>query len=164
MTKTCSINECENKHYAKGFCRWHYNVSPGRIDRTRQYYRDSYKKHRASRLVKSKAYNDAHKGSIGSKLNEYRHAAKSRGRLFDLSPTEFAQFWQRPCYYCGDPIPHIGLDRMDNSQGYIISNIVSCCTRCNKMKREMNHDEFIALCDRIARRLIPFASHLRDEL
>ena len=36
-----------------------------------------------------------------------------------------------------------GLDRVDNSIGYILENVVPCCVTCNSMKMAMSYNEFI---------------------
>jgi len=38
----------------------------------------------------------------------------------------------------------IGIDRKDNSSGYVESNVVPCCEVCNKAKLCMGYEEFIA--------------------
>ena len=40
------------------------------------------------------------------------------------------------CHYCGGPLNEhgSGLDRMDNSKGYIRGNVVPCCKDCNTLK------------------------------
>jgi len=35
-----------------------------------------------------------------------------------------------------------GIDRVDNSLGYVKENCKSCCFRCNKIKRDMSLEEF----------------------
>jgi len=60
-------------------------------------------------------------------------------------------YWQLPCYYCGDNIETIGLDRLNNTKGYSLDNIVSCCTPCNMMKNNNTEDDFIARCKKIAK-------------
>jgi hypothetical protein len=39
----------------------------------------------------------------------------------------------RACYYCGESIPEAGhgLDRQDHRLGYVIGNVVPCCSNCN---------------------------------
>ncbi len=74
-------------------------------------------------------------------------------------------FWklliQRPCYYCGsiptqklsksgDPVLAHGVDRIDSQLGYSESNVVACCTDCNRAKLDMSQDDFLSLCNRIA--------------
>lgn len=42
-----------------------------------------------------------------------------------------------------------GIDRKDNDIGYVIENCVSCCDECNKAKRNMLYEKWIAYLDRI---------------
>lgn len=35
-----------------------------------------------------------------------------------------------------------GIDRVDNSVGYVLSNCVPCCSTCNRMKGTMSSEEF----------------------
>ena len=82
----------------------------------------------------------------------YIKSAKERKLKFDLSFEEFMTFWQKPCYYCGDKIETIGLDRVDNKKGYSLDNIVSCCWECNIIKRDFSEKKFINKCKKIASR------------
>jgi len=87
---------------------------------------------------------------IDKRYKVYKYSAKSRGRDFELSIEQFEGYWQQPCYYCGDKIETIGLDRINNDKGYSIDNIVPCCYICNIMKRTMSKEEFIKHCKKIA--------------
>jgi hypothetical protein len=80
---------------------------------------------------------------------KYKYGAKTRNHPFLITLDEFKLFWQKPCTYCGDPIQHIGLDRVDNSIGYELNNIVSCCSVCNRMKMTLNKDVFLKQCLKI---------------
>lgn len=42
-----------------------------------------------------------------------------------------------------------GIDRVDNSLGYILSNVVSCCKICNYMKKDLSEQEFQDQCERV---------------
>lgn len=44
------------------------------------------------------------------------------------------------------PFTFNGIDRLDNSGGYVSGNIVSCCQRCNMAKGKMSAGDFIGLC------------------
>ena len=82
----------------------------------------------------------------------YKNNSKYFKRRFELSYDEFLEFWQKPCFYCGDKIETIGLDRMNNEIGYKKSNIVSCCKRCNFAKGyKLSKKEFINLAVKIAK-------------
>jgi hypothetical protein len=87
-------------------------------------------------------------------FNRYLFRAKRKGYEFHLSKEEFFEIAKQDCFYCGEPPKQIackekkypfiynGIDRIDNSKGYIRGNIVPCCGVCNKMKLEMSVDEF----------------------
>jgi uncharacterized protein with PIN domain len=79
----------------------------------------------------------------------YKRNAKAVGRILGLTFDEFMLFWQKPCVYCGNKISTIGLDRIDNNIGYTVSNTVSCCEWCNKMKWVYSQIEFIKQCEKI---------------
>ena len=85
----------------------------------------------------------------------WRHA-KERGLDWKLTPTEFDEIIKKPCQYCGEGVTNLsmtkstygeftynGIDRVDNSVGYVSSNIVACCRRCNLMKSNLTKDEFL---------------------
>jgi len=42
-----------------------------------------------------------------------------------------------------------GIDRIVNNDGYISNNVLPCCFRCNRMKGELDHDEFLAQVEKI---------------
>lgn len=77
----------------------------------------------------------------------YRCSAKRRGFVFELSKDEFKDLSKRPCFYCGAEPKQVcfnsnkegkytynGIDRLEPDKGYISSNCVPCCGRCNEMK------------------------------
>lgn len=90
--------------------------------------------------------------------SNYRRDAIKRGYCFELSLAQFETLLQKSCYYCGDlpnnSIKHPtasyiddykynGIDRVDNTKGYILDNVVTCCKMCNMAKRTMSKDEFL---------------------
>ena len=80
----------------------------------------------------------------------YKRGADSRGYAFELSIEQFNLLWKQPCYYCNTVVDTIGIDRKDNTIGYVESNVVSCCRTCNFMKHTMSDTEFINKCIKIA--------------
>lgn len=84
-----------------------------------------------------------------SRFARYKHDASRRQLVFELTFAEFCVLWQHPCYYCGSDIDTIGLDRIDNTQGYTLGNVVSCCTTCNRMKTNLTIEVFLTQCKRI---------------
>ncbi len=98
-------------------------------------------------------------GFLNNYWGEYRRQARNRVRDFELSLDEFRVLVTSNCHYCGQhpilrktknvvgiPIPINGIDRVDSSIGYLISNVVPCCEVCNKMKLNYDSNEFINKC------------------
>ena len=84
------------------------------------------------------------------RYNVYSLGAKQRNIDFNLTFDQFLTFWNKPCYYCGDMINGVGIDRINNSIGYEIDNCVSCCKDCNRMKLKMSKKDFITQCIKVA--------------
>lgn len=81
---------------------------------------------------------------------KYKQIAPKRKLIFDLTIETFKKYFRSTCYYCGENMINVGFDRVDNSIGYVESNIVPCCTTCNLMKRAMDKDFFLNHCRKIA--------------
>lgn len=74
----------------------------------------------------------------------YRSSARHRNLDFGITFDQFNSIIQKDCVYCGVSPPNvIGADRVDNSIGYVINNIVPCCTICNYMKGKLGMQDFI---------------------
>ncbi len=94
--------------------------------------------------------------SFNALYRNYKTNARSTGRLFNLTKLQFRKLIQQNCFYCNLP-PHKifknrkstvgfvynGIDRVDNSKGYVIDNCVSCCWKCNHMKYTYETSEFL---------------------
>ena len=74
--------------------------------------------------------------------SSYKRDAKRRNYDFEITYSYFMSFWQKPCYYCGTEIKNIGLDRVDNNKGYVIGNVMACCSICNFAKSNLTKEEF----------------------
>jgi hypothetical protein len=83
----------------------------------------------------------------------YIRTAVYRNLDFTISEEEFFNLIASKCYYCGrgpqriakmrgKEIPYNGIDRLDNTKGYIKGNYITCCEDCNKAKRMMSEVEF----------------------
>ena len=96
----------------------------------------------------------------------YKRNAVTRGLRFDLSIAQVKAFIFADCFYCGLPpkavIPTTvvmstahrgilfnGIDRKDNSLGYIYNNCAPCCSLCNYMKRSLSVETFLHHVGRI---------------
>lgn len=86
---------------------------------------------------------------------DYKASANLRGYSFSLSFKKFKQIVLNSCQYCGinptlrysKQVAHKiyvnGIDRVDNSRGYSVSNSVACCSFCNKAKGSLSVKDFL---------------------
>lgn len=76
----------------------------------------------------------------------YKTRAKNKKFDFELSEEKFHEITSGPCYLCGkeESLEHKnGLDRVNNSIGYVLENVQSCCGECNFMKRQLSLEKFL---------------------
>ena len=102
-----------------------------------------FNKNRLSNLTKQE-------WSQAAKVGFYRQCvtlAEKRWIPFELSFQDVLYITSRTCHYCGIP-PNVeygvgryygtywknGIDRVDSSKRYTLSNCLSCCVECNKSK------------------------------
>jgi len=146
LRKHCSI-ECKNSFFYKKRNLWR-KENPEEYKKERDYY---HQRMLDNKELEERYRNSIHKHgqTIKGKFTHYKSGAKQRGLEFSLTKEQFETYWQKSCFYCGDKIKTIGLDRIDNSKGYTIDNVVPCCKICNRMKMNLNKDEFILQCKKI---------------
>lgn len=76
-------------------------------------------------------------------LSKYKSSAKKRGKEWLLTDEQARKLFLMSCEYCGaEPKPCNGIDRVDNTLGYISNNVVACCSFCNMAKRDHTLDEW----------------------
>ena len=105
--------------------------------------------------------------SINSAWKSLRNNAKTRSISVDISKEEFVSIAKMDCFYCGEPptekIYHDqpswstparlnGIDRVDNSIGYTVDNIVASCYICNRGKMNLSLQEFKAWIIKLSQR------------
>lgn len=76
-------------------------------------------------------------------FKKYQRDAIKRNLKFDLSELEFNSFKNQSCYYCGQKLDRVRLDRVNNEIGYVIHNVVSCCANCNNFKSSLTQEDFL---------------------
>src|SRR2546423_9668456 len=84
-------------------------------------------------------------------LWEARRSDKSRGLLCDLSKSEVEALIANGCSYCGETQLRMTLDRIDNSKGHTLSNVVPACIRCNYARRNMTSEARLCLAEGMRR-------------
>ena len=95
--------------------------------------------------------------AINYLINSMRRGAEKRSYAFELSKEQIRSLCTQDCHYCGSPptqslarddlngtFIYNGIDRVDNSKGYVEGNVVSACKHCNRAKRKMGYETFRA--------------------
>jgi len=108
--------------------------------------------------------------SINLLWYDYIRDAKKKNRIWNLTKEQFINITSKSCYYCGETPFKIkknykwnGIDRIDSSKGYILSNCVSCCWKCNRMKMDLSITEFFNHINKIILNLSPVVSRDKAE-
>jgi len=96
---------------------------------------------------KVKKYQKEYRHTLRGRFFDCKNNAKKRGFIFRITFDEFVEITNQPCHYCGGE--GYGIDRLDNTIGYLKDNIVSCCSMCNFMKKTYTKDKFINQCAKI---------------
>ncbi len=146
------------KEYARQYARKHKEErkissrlwrkkNPERANAICKKYREKHRDERNKRIRERLAQRRKEPEFM---FKQYKSGAEQRDHKWNLTFKQFMTFWQKSCYYCGSEIETIGIDRIDNSKGYGIDNIVSCCGKCNLMKHILDKKDFINQCKKIA--------------
>jgi len=96
--------------------------------------------------------------AINKLIHRYKQSAEKRGYEWNLTFEQVQKIVHKPCKYCNTPPSiHIdtsskfrgksellvsGIDRVDNSKGYVEDNIVPCCSFCNRAKNTLTEQSF----------------------
>ena len=109
-----------------------------------------------------------HETGVNKIFSLYKRKSRLRNKEFNLSYHEFEILINGNCDYCGvspkqllrrqkskkPQIYYNGIDRIDSSKGYVLSNCVSACRYCNQAKSDMSIDEFKNQIERIYKWLL----------
>lgn len=88
-------------------------------------------------ILRSDAY-------VKPKYQAARKKCEDVNRNFVATFEEWKQVISNKCYYCNNTnCDKIGIDRMDQTKGYVKDNMVACCKICNIMKWTYNLEDFV---------------------
>lgn len=146
----CSVDGCNKKSIALKYCAKHYQrlKNSGKLildkevlkscgfegcqnitNNNREYCQNCYSK------IKMRQYQNQpnHRFSIAKKN------AKKRKIIWNLDKDVYFNLINNPCYYCNNIYTNcgVGLDRIDNSLGYEITNVIPCCKFCNMLRNDL---------------------------
>lgn len=89
---------------------------------------------------------------LNAVIRGYKKNAEKRNLAWCLSDEDVKEITQGKCFYC-ESLPsneiksHVsrhgkyvynGIDRLDNSKGYEKGNVVTCCYKCNVLKKDFS--------------------------
>lgn len=95
---------------------------------------------------------ESYRSEFSSLFSRYKKDARDRNLSFNLTRAEFVKFMEKNCYYCNqEPFQKIyyilkdetievlynGIDRVNNYIGYELDNCVTCCGKCNIIKKSI---------------------------
>ena len=97
-------------------------------------------------------------GAMSCVISGYIRNATKRNQDYLLPRDVARKIFKSDCIYCGAKPSNVqkkrksngdfvynGIDRIDNSIGYVIGNVVPCCKRCNVAKNDMPMQSFSPL-------------------
>ena len=91
-------------------------------------------------------YPECFANHISVSYSSYKSRATKKQLEFSITHQNYDDIINNDCYLCGKPNDdnHTnGIDRLDNSKGYLIDNVKSCCCECNYMKKDYDFDDII---------------------
>jgi len=106
-----------------------------------------------NKMLKLKSYPKVFNNINGCTYSSYKNCANKKNIPFEISEKEFNELRNKSCYICNKNCTNLrlnGIDRYDNTKGYIFENCQACCYDCNCMKKNLNHDRFLFQCGYIA--------------
>lgn len=143
-----------------GYSVWNYTCDCGEKGKTRSIMltRDVKPMTMCRKCSRSLPRKSLEHKAIRNIYNNYINNCKKVGRSFELTVDEVSEIVHNDCSYCGSeptitnsryPYPLNGIDRVDSSQGYNLSNVVTCCTMCNMMKKDLTQEVFLDHVEKI---------------
>lgn len=120
---------CQNEYYKE------YRKSP----RVKILAKEAQRRHRILRKDQV-----AKRTALWQRVEEnrfivFKQIARRRNLEVTITLEQFKLLLNSPCYYWSShtkPEVGSGLDRIDNSLGYHITNVLPCCTKCNISRQD----------------------------
>jgi hypothetical protein len=123
----------------------------------------------AENSIKSRHKIAKEDGGYRSIYSSYKQNARSRKFNFNIDFDYAVNIMKGNCHYCGiEPsntymksyynVNYNGIDRVDNTLGYEMNNVVACCKMCNIAKNNNTEQEFLEWVKRLSKH-----QRLKDE-
>lgn len=107
------------------------------MENTKEYNKQYYKDHKEEILLKDKKYYKTYFYSIKGRSvylrRRYKRMDLKNGfKEPNITVEQISELIQQPCHWCGQTDwSKNGLDRLDNTKGHDVDNVVCSCFPCN---------------------------------
>jgi len=141
-------------------CKHCHKTKP--IGKFRPLRRNSPYRRRICTACYGKVYWQRHKDKLNVQRSQYRKnnpaqaiysdtraVDRKKGRANDLTKEFIAESISKGCSYCGEASIRMSLDRIDNSKGHTVDNVVPACIRCNTIRGSMPYDAWLRIAPAI---------------
>lgn len=119
-------------------CNKVYDMFKNKLNNDSKLCKECYDTQAESELrrVRERNYKAERAKYVDTHYNEYKERAIKNEMEFTLSIEEFKVLVESKCFYCDcyQEGESIGIDRLNNTVGYIHSNCVAACEECNRSK------------------------------
>jgi hypothetical protein len=75
-------------------------------------------------------------------FSSYKKEDRKKNREFNLTKEFIKDTISKGCQYC-EATKQVGLDRIDNTIGHIVNNVIPCCRRCNVIRGTMPYETWL---------------------
>jgi hypothetical protein len=118
---------------------------------------DNQAKQDDKRKDRKRNYKKEYLKNLNVYYKQYITSAYKRNYVMELQFNEFEDLVKNKCYYCDYQKENEvnGIDRVDNTKGYIKENCVSCCEVCNRIKHVYHKNFFIEKCRILSKQIQP---------
>jgi hypothetical protein len=132
---------------------YRHNKTESQLQKRKEQNHAYYMKRTVARKKEIKEQDRTKLRDMRRRFSMSKSSAKKRHKDWGISLEQFAALNALPCHYCGGALNEtgIGLDRVDNDNGYKIDNVVPCCGTCNRAKHIMSRIEFLHWVERVFR-------------
>lgn len=102
-----------------------------------KYYKNDPEALENLRIRQRNYTNNTLSGKAITLLKAYKTSDRNKNRFFDLPKKWFIEnILEKTCYYCGSS-NQIGADRINNSKGHSMDNVLPCCSVCNSVRSDI---------------------------
>lgn len=146
--------EWKEENYDKCAMAW-MNYRERQINENQEEYlrkcADNQKHWRELNPEKMLVQNETNKNSSPHQYQIYVQDANKKNVEFSLTYEDFQGITTNPCNYCNEKHDRgfQGIDRIDQTVGYIRGNCVPCCKMCNYMKGSLHKNVFLKRVEHI---------------